>query len=239
MLTTVLLCCAFIGGAILVVQLVMAALAMGAGHGLHLHHHHGGGGRMLGHRGGPRMLKGMPSHGVKHAAAVTHAPAGMTHVHGDGHSGAGMHWAVSLLWGMLNFQALVAGIAAFGLSGLAAVAAGLATAFVLSIGIGTAFVIMLGVAAIFHLMLNMDEDGTLRLEDAVGAMGTVYLSIPANNGGQGKVTVTLQQRHVEFAAVTLQERPLAAGEKIIVVNVLKPSVMEVVPAEKFLAETSA
>ncbi len=192
---------------------------------------------MLAHRGGPRMLKGLPGQGAKQGAALTHVPAGMTHVQGAG--GVGMHWAVSLLWGMLNFQAMVAGIAVFGLSGLAAVAAGLATALVLSIGIGSAFVMMLGVAAIFNLMLNMDEDGTLRLEDAVGATGTVYLSIPANNGGQGKVMVTLQERSMEFAAVTRAEKALATGEKIIVVNVLKPSVMEVVPAEKFLAETSA
>lgn len=228
MLTTVLMCCAFIGGAIVVVQLVTAALAMGAGHALHLHHHGGGGGgggRVVAHRGG-HHFKALPKGGARHTAQ--HAAASV-------HS----HWAMSLLWGMLNFQALVAGIAVFGLSGLAATAAAFSTVLIVGIGASSAFVMMLAVAAVFSLMANMDSDNTLRIEDAVGAMGTVYLSIPANNEGQGKVTVTLQQRLVEFAAVTKQERALAAGDKIMVINVVGPSVMEVISAEKYLPEAPA
>ena len=172
------------------------------------------------------FLKAFPKadgrHAAQHAAASVHS-----------------HWAVSLLWGMLNFQAIVAGIAVFGLSGLAATAGAFSTGVIVGIGALSAFVMMLAVAGVFSLMVNMDSDNTLRLEDAVGAMGTVYLSIPANNGGQGKVTVTLQQRLVEFAAVTKQEKALAAGDKIMIINVLAPSVMEVIPAEKYLAEARA
>jgi hypothetical protein len=240
MLTNVLLGCAFLGGAIVLVQLIASVLAFGAGHAFHLHHH-GGGGAVIraGHslRGG-HAVRGahLPrSAGKAGKSLAKHAPKQGTAVKAGGR----MHWASSWLWGMLNFQAMVAGLAVFGIAGLAATAAGFSTAAVLTTGGVSAFVMMLAVSALFSLMLSLDHDATVRIEDAVGAMGTVYLSIPGGASGQGKVIVKFHERLMEFPAVTPQETPLTAGQQIIVVNVLKPSTMEVISAEKYLTDTGA
>ncbi|MGN6367807.1 MAG: hypothetical protein ACTHN5_06060 [Phycisphaerae bacterium] len=240
MLTNILLGCAVLGGAIVLVQVVASVFAIGAGHAFHLHHHGGGGAVMRGGHGlhGGHVVRGghlLKSVGKTGKSPAAHAPQQQASVHG----GRGMHWGSAWLWGMLNFQAIVAGVAVFGIGGLAAKSGGFSTGVVLAAGGVAAFVVMLGVTGLFSLMLSMDHDATVRVEEAVGAMGTVYLSIPGGDVGQGKVMVKLQERLMEFPAVTLQERPLATGEQIIVVNVRKPSTMEVVSAERYLTDTGA
>ena len=120
----------------------------------------------------------------------------------------------------------------FGLVGLAATSARLSPDVDLSIAIAAALVMMALVERFLELLTSMDTDGTVEIDLAVGQPATVYLGIPPNNQGQGKVTMSLQERSMEFSAVTFQDTPLATGQKVIVVNVLDPSVMVVVPETK-------
>ena len=62
---------------------------------------------------------------------------------------------------------------------------------------------------------------------AVGTTGTVYLSVPGKNGGAGKVTVKVQNRTVEYQAVTSQET-LATGTAVQVIAVVGPDTVEVI-----------
>jgi hypothetical protein len=67
------------------------------------------------------------------------------------------------------------------------------------------------------------EDGSLRESTAVGAIGTVYLRIPAARAGQGKVTVSQQGRSVEYVAETDDANELTTGTPIVVVKLIAPS----------------
>jgi hypothetical protein len=78
---------------------------------------------------------------------------------------------------------------------------------------------------------RLKADGTVRIERAVGQPGTVYLSIPGQKAGMGKVTLRLQNRTVECQAVT-PNQPLATGSKIVVTAVLGPDTVEVVTADQ-------
>jgi len=180
----------------------------------------------LRHGGGARAVKALARPAVK----------GPAHQN-TSHVAVGDHRLFSWLHNMLNFQGIVAGITVLGLAGLAASAAKLPDLVALLIGVAASLVMMALVAGFFGVMVGMDDDCTVRLEDAVGTLGTVYLSIPARNEGQGKVTLNLQERLMEFPAVTFQEAPLSTGQKILVVAVQKPTVMEVVSAEKYLSDT--
>lgn len=142
------------------------------------------------------------------------------------------HWAVYYLLGIFNFQGMVAGLAVLGLAGLAASAARLPSSASLAIACAAALLMMALVAAVLRFMVSMDQDGTVQLDQAVGQIGTVYLTIPPAVQGHGKVTLTLQQRLMEFAAVTQQDTPLPTGRKVIVIAVRKPAVMEVVSADE-------
>ncbi|HEX4125327.1 MAG TPA: hypothetical protein VHY37_11420 [Tepidisphaeraceae bacterium] len=244
MLSTVFLSCAVIGGTLVVAQLLLSVVALGMGHGLHLHHHAGGpapgfrGAMRGGHRFRlhiPRAVRAGANGAGKPAAATPRAAgrggraAGKAAGAGGGAAAFGGHALVVWVQSIFNLQGVVAGATVFGLAGLAASSAKLSPAADLSIAIASALVMMALVERFFDLLTSMDTDGTVEIGQAVGRPATVYLGIPPNNQGQGKITMSLQERSMEFSAVTFQDTPLAAGQKVVVVNVLDPSVMVVVP----------
>ncbi|MBQ7932475.1 MAG: hypothetical protein IJ334_15870, partial [Clostridia bacterium] len=58
---------------------------------------------------------------------------------------------------------------------------------------------------------------TLDLGYAIGKVGTVYIPIPAEMKGSGKINLTMQERFIEVDAMTPADRKLATGESVRVV----------------------
>jgi len=154
---------------------------------------------------------------------------------GDGHDSGHGHVASEGL-DLMSVRALSAGVAFFGLGGLAGLATplGLFAAIPLALIAGTAA--MFGTAVAMRWMLGFDDDGTVSIHGAVGATGTVYLTIPGERKGAGKVTLTLQNRIVEYQAVT-SDALLPTGAPIMVVDVVGPDTVHVVadPTRKELS----
>ncbi|GIW79709.1 MAG: hypothetical protein KatS3mg105_1516 [Gemmatales bacterium] len=153
----------------------------------------------------------------------------------DGHSDIGHvddfdHHGNSLLVGILTFRTLVAGMTIFGLSGMAALSSG-------RIAPGIAFVIALTSAAgtvvvlawVMNALHSLKAEGTARIERAIGKTGTVYLQIPGQKAGLGKVALNLQNRTVIYQAMTAHDT-INTGSKIVVVNILGSDTVEVEPA---------
>ena len=63
------------------------------------------------------------------------------------------------------------------------------------------------------------SSGNERIGNAIGRRGTVYVPIPAEGQGKGKVQISMQNRIVEFQAVTDEGERLRTGEPIEVVAV--------------------
>ena len=61
---------------------------------------------------------------------------------------------------------------------------------------------MLVVAYLMFTFRKLVSSGNVQPKSAVGRTAKVYLKIPANRSGRGKVTVELQGRSLEFGAVT-------------------------------------
>lgn len=137
---------------------------------------------------------------------------GMDDVH---HHDVSSHHAASDGLNLLSIRALAAGLAFFGIAGLAARSLGapLAVAAAAVSGLAAAT----GVAAIVRAFRRLEHDATLALESAVGATGTVYLSIPGRRSGIGKVHITVQNRLVECPAVTAED-PLPTGVSVLVID---------------------
>ena len=60
-------------------------------------------------------------------------------------------------------------------------------------------------AAVYWMMrgpVELRADGTVRIQRALGQHGNVYLRIPANRSGSGKIQFNLQNRTMEYLAVT-------------------------------------
>jgi membrane protein implicated in regulation of membrane protease activity len=78
---------------------------------------------------------------------------------------------------------------------------------------------MYGVHWIVRSMGKLAEDGTIRVRAALGQEGTVYVPIPAAKAQAGKVQLKLQNRLVEYEAVTSGGERLATGTKVRVIGV--------------------
>ena len=66
----------------------------------------------------------------------------------------------------------------------------------------------------------MQDSGNLAIENTVGKVAEVYLTVPQKNGGSGKVNVFCQERYVELDAVTDSLDPIKTGERVKVVSAL-------------------
>ena len=201
---TIYLTCAIAGGTLMVCQFLLGLLGMGD-------HHDTGGDHDFHDAGG-------------------HDAAGDGHVGHGGHADHDSHqsWYV----GVLTFRSVVAALTMFGLAGLTSTV-NFRHEPELSLGIALAggAAALFGVAYLMRTLHRLKSDGTVRIERAVGQSGTVYLSIPGQKAGAGKVTLRLQNRTVEYQAVTPHQQ-LPTGSKIVVTAVLGPDTVEVVTADQ-------
>jgi hypothetical protein len=129
---------------------------------------------------------------------------------------------------MLTFRGMVAAIAFFGLSGLAAQAADLPDPTVLLVAVVCGVAAMYVVYWLMQTLASLEAEGTVRIGRAVGEPATVYLRIPGARSGAGKIQINLQDRTMEYEAVT-EGDALPAGARVTVVGVVNPDTVEVRP----------
>lgn len=155
---------------------------------------------------------------------------GLGHSADFDHPGDALHGGLDLL----SVRALAAGLAAFGAGGLLGMESPFGVVGGLVAGSVLGFAAASGVAYLMRSMLRLESDGTLRLENAIGASAQVYLTIPPARAGEGKVHVVVQGRLVEVKAVTTHERPLPTGTSVVVIDVAGSDVLEVAPESAIL-----
>lgn len=74
------------------------------------------------------------------------------------------------------------------------------------IAVATGTAALFGVAFTMRGIAKLQNSGNIVKSKLVGATATVYVSIPENRSGRGKITLTAQGRYMEFDAVTDGER---------------------------------
>ncbi len=129
---------------------------------------------------------------------------------------------------VISFRTIVAGLTFFGLGGLAANSTDAQPMVTWAVALGCGAAAVYGVYWMFRILYTLKDDGTVHIANAVGRHGTVYLRIPADSSGAGKIQVSVQSRTVEYLAMTEGEE-LPTGTKIVVVDVLTPSTVQVEP----------
>ena len=148
--------------------------------------------------------------------------------HDDGgHSSHGAHDASAGL-DLLSVRALSAGLGFFGVGGLLGLTTGLGLLAAVPLGLALGIAATVGTAMITRWMLTLEDDGSVAIHGAIGLSGTVYLAIPGERSGTGKVLLTLQNRTVEYQAVT-STGPLPTGASVLVIDVVGPDTVDVVP----------
>jgi membrane protein implicated in regulation of membrane protease activity len=84
-------------------------------------------------------------------------------------------------------------------------------------------------AWLFYSLMKLQNSGNVRLTNAVGLEGEVYIPIPPNGKGQGKVNLLLQGRWVECDAVTNGLEPLKTQQAVRIVGLQGGAVLVVEP----------
>jgi hypothetical protein len=145
----------------------------------------------------------------------------------SGHAPTASDW----LFGVISFRTLVAAFTFFGLGGMMAHSAELHPIMQLLVASGAGLTAMYSVFWLMRAVAKLAQDGTVRIQRALGKTATVYLPIPASNAGAGKVQVVVQQRLMEYEAVTPHRERLPAGAIVTVTRIVGTDTLEVEPAE--------
>lgn len=209
MLNNIFLIAAVIGGTVMVCQFVLTLMGMGDDVSDPGHADSGFDGNV------DADFEVADSTGHHHTPAATAA------------GGEFQHADSSWLFGVLSFRTLIAAAAFFGVAGRAATAAGLANVPALAVALAAGVAAMYGMYWLMRGIAGLTSSGNQRISSALGRRATVYIPIPADSKGAGKVQLTMQNRIVEFQAVTDEPERLKTGETVEVVAIAGSDVVRV------------
>ncbi len=130
---------------------------------------------------------------------------------------------------LLTLRGIIAFLSVGGWMGVAAIDWNLPDILAIVLALAAGSLALWFVAWIIRAFVRMQQSGNVRMENAVGKEGQVYLTIPEN--GRGKVNVIVQDRLSEMDAVTKAGRAIKTGEKITVLGIASDGVLLVAPKE--------
>ena len=100
------------------------------------------------------------------------------------------------------------------------------TALLMLIAVVVGILLVAAVMYMFKWLSKMQQSGNIDVyKSAVGCIGKVYLSTPAQRKGAGKVQITINEAVREYDALTDSESELKTGASIKVIEVLDPSTL--------------
>ncbi|MCF6364617.1 MAG: NfeD family protein [Bacteroidales bacterium] len=136
----------------------------------------------------------------------------------DGDHGDGMN--------IFSVKSVLAFLMFYGWSGLAAIEKGnLAWWGVSGISLVVGLVMMLFTAWLFFMLLKLQESGTMKIENAIGKEGEVYLTIPAKKNGNGKIQIIIQGGYKTLDAITEDIEDIEIGTFIEVVDIVNDTLI--------------
>jgi hypothetical protein len=128
-----------------------------------------------------------------------------------------------------TFKNIVAFFTIFGWTGVTCIDNDLSTGLTLIISVIAGLLMMVLTSSLFFWMHKLAESGTLKMKNAIGVIGEVYLPIGAKRSKMGKVQIKVQGSLRELEAITDNEEELKTGTMV--------KVTEIVSAELLLVET--
>ena len=124
----------------------------------------------------------------------------------------------------LSIQNLVGFFTIFGWTGVACLAAGKSMVFTVVVSVLASLLMMTIMSTIVYLMGKLTEQGNLNLKNAIGKIGTAYLTIPAERKGMGKIQIKVQGFRT-LDAFTDEKEDIKTGSIVEVVAVINNEVL--------------
>lgn len=118
---------------------------------------------------------------------------------------------------LFSVRGIMAMLCVGGWSGLALYASGVNRPITILISFVCGCAALFAIAYLMRAVMKLQSSGNIDLGSAIGKTGRVYIPIPADAKGSGKITLTVQERFIEAEAVTTASRKLATGEPVRIV----------------------
>jgi hypothetical protein len=124
-----------------------------------------------------------------------------------------------------TFKNVIAFFTIFGWTGIICIGAGFSTTSTIIISTIAGFIMMVLTTLLFFWIAKMAESGTLKIKNAIGVVGEVYLPIGANRSKMGKVQIKVQGSLRELEAITDDNEDLKTTTIIKVIEVVSSELL--------------
>lgn len=128
----------------------------------------------------------------------------------------------------LTFKNMVGFFTVFSWTGIACIRSGYSSSATLVFSIVAGLIMMVIMAWLFMFMARQAESGTLKIANAIGKVGEVYITIGKERSTIGKIQIKVQGSLRELEALTDEPEDLVQGNVV--------SVLEVISGELLLVE---
>ncbi|HCZ34777.1 MAG TPA: hypothetical protein DHV26_02500 [Cytophagales bacterium] len=125
----------------------------------------------------------------------------------------------------LTLKNLIGFFTIFSWTGIACIEAGYSNTTSLIIATIAGLLMMSLMAGMFYLMTKSGADGTMKIQNAIGQTGEVYLTIQASRKGVGKVQVKVSGALRTLDAMTDDVEPLNSGQLARVTQIINDNIL--------------
>lgn len=120
---------------------------------------------------------------------------------------------------------LVAFFTIFAWSGIASLDSGLSNGLSIIISFTSGIAMMFLMGGIFYFLAKATESGTLKMKNAIGAVGEVYMEIKEKRGNIGKVQIQVQGTLRTLDALTDDSEGLKQGMVVSVKDIANNNIL--------------
>ena len=148
----------------------------------------------------------------------------MTLMAGDVDSGTDLHHDTTDVgdqgFHIFTYKNVLGFFTIFSWTGLGFIKMGLGIFFSLVSSVLAGIIMMLLMAWIFLKISQLNVSGTMIIQNAVDKTGEVYLTIPGERSGKGKISINIQGSIHELDAITDDPNPISTGSLALVIEVI-------------------
>ena len=126
---------------------------------------------------------------------------------------------------LLSLKNIVGFFAMFGWSGLGLLNAGIGSGLAIFLSILCGLIMMVAMASLFYFMSKLAETGNMKMKNAIGRTGEVYLTIPGNRNGLGKIQITVQGNLQTLDAITDDPSNIITSSLVEVLDVIDEQIL--------------
>lgn len=131
--------------------------------------------------------------------------------------------------GIFSVRGVTAFFTGFGWTGVVCTKQDLSLPVTLAIAFAVGSGLMIGIFLMMRAFMRLQSNGNIDYGNAVGQLGTVYITIPPLQGSGGQVETMIHGRLVTAEALQKGSQPLQPGTKVKVVERIGTSTLIVEP----------